>query len=87
MPYLSAGESGTCILKAMEPAHTRQSYLRCSARVWQRVLMAISGFHRRLPGETEADFEETPRIVHEVAYAQAYSFKYSQRPGMAATMA
>jgi tRNA-2-methylthio-N6-dimethylallyladenosine synthase len=33
------------------------------------------------PGETDADFEATLRIVSEVGYASAYSFKYSPRPG------
>ena len=33
------------------------------------------------PGETEADFEATMRLVREVGYAQAFSFKYSPRPG------
>ena len=33
------------------------------------------------PGETEAEFEETLRIVEAVNYAQAFSFKYSPRPG------
>ena len=39
------------------------------------------------PGETEAEFEETLALVDEVKYAQAFSFKYSPRPGTpAATM-
>ena len=39
------------------------------------------------PGETDEDFEATLRIVDEVRYASAYSFKYSARPGTpAATM-
>lgn len=39
------------------------------------------------PGETEQDFEATLRLVDEVRYASAYSFKYSARPGTpAATM-
>jgi tRNA-2-methylthio-N6-dimethylallyladenosine synthase len=33
------------------------------------------------PGETEADFQDTLRIIDEVRYAQAFSFKYSPRPG------
>jgi len=50
--------------------------------------MAISGdFIVGFPGESEADFEATLRIVDEVRYAAAYSFKYSPRPGTpAATM-
>ena len=33
------------------------------------------------PGETEDDFQETLRAVETVQFAQAYSFKYSPRPG------
>ncbi len=33
------------------------------------------------PGETDADFEATLELVRTVHYAQAYSFKYSPRPG------
>jgi tRNA-2-methylthio-N6-dimethylallyladenosine synthase len=40
------------------------------------------------PGEDDADFEATLDIVRSVGFAQAYSFKYSARPGTpAATMA
>ena len=44
--------------------------------------IAISGdFIVGFPGETDADFEDTLKIVAAVNYAQAYSFKYSPRPG------
>jgi tRNA-2-methylthio-N6-dimethylallyladenosine synthase len=33
------------------------------------------------PGESDADFDETIRAVEAVTFAQAYSFKYSARPG------
>ena len=33
------------------------------------------------PGETDADFEETMTLVRRVGFAQAFSFKYSARPG------
>ena len=35
------------------------------------------------PGETEADFEATLQLVRDVGFAQAFSFKYSPRPGHA----
>lgn len=92
MPYLHLPvQSGsTRILKAMNRAHTRQSYLDILARLRAaRPDIAISGdFIVGFPGETEADFEDTLSIVREVGYAQAFSFKYSIRPGTpAATMA
>jgi tRNA-2-methylthio-N6-dimethylallyladenosine synthase len=91
MPYLHLPvQSGSSrILKAMNRAHTRVSYLATLAKVRAaRPDIALSGdFIVGFPGETEADFAETLRIVEEVGYAQAYSFKYSQRPGTpAATM-
>ena len=91
MPYLHLPvQSGSSrILKAMNRAHTRESYLATLDQVRAaRPDIALSGdFIVGFPGETEADFAETLRIVAEVGYAQAYSFKYSQRPGTpAATM-
>jgi tRNA-2-methylthio-N6-dimethylallyladenosine synthase len=39
------------------------------------------------PGETDADFEQTLRVVREARFAQAFTFQYSKRPGTpAATM-
>jgi tRNA-2-methylthio-N6-dimethylallyladenosine synthase len=40
-----------------------------------------SDFIVGFPGETDQDFEDTLALVGEVGYAQAYSFKYSPRPG------
>jgi tRNA-2-methylthio-N6-dimethylallyladenosine synthase len=92
MPYLHLPvQSGSSrVLKAMNRAHTRESYLATLAELRAvRPDIALSGdFIVGFPGETEADFEDTLSIVAEVGYAQAYSFKYSQRPGTpAATMA
>jgi len=91
MPYLhlpvQAGSDR--ILKAMNRSHTAESYLRTIERVRvARADIAISGdFIVGFPGETEEDFEATLRIIDDVRYAAAYSFKYSPRPGTpAATM-
>ena len=77
------------ILKAMNRSHSVDSYLRLIERVRAvRPDIAVSGdFIVGFPGESDADFEATLRLVDEVRYAQAYSFKYSRRPGTpAATM-
>lgn len=92
MPYLHLPvQSGSSrILKAMNRAHTRESYLTTLERLRAaRPDIALSGdFIVGFPGETEVDFEDTLSIVREVHYAAAYSFKYSIRPGTpAATMA
>jgi len=44
-------------------------------------LALTSDFIVGFPGETETDFADTLRIVDEVGYAGAFSFKYSPRPG------
>jgi tRNA-2-methylthio-N6-dimethylallyladenosine synthase len=85
MPYLHLPvQSGSDrILKAMNRSHTTDSYLRIIERVRAiRPDIAVSGdFIVGFPGESEADFEATLRIVEAVNYAQAFSFKYSPRPG------
>jgi tRNA-2-methylthio-N6-dimethylallyladenosine synthase len=85
MPYLhlpfQAGSDR--ILKAMNRKHTISSYLRIVDELRSaRPDIALStdiivGF----PSETEEDFQETMRVVETVQFAQAYSFKYSARPG------
>lgn len=91
MPYLhlpvQAGSDP--ILKAMNRSHSVKSYLDLLDKVrHSRSDIALSGdFIVGFPGETEADFEATLQIVRDVRYAQAFSFKYSPRPGTpAATM-
>jgi len=85
MPFLHLPvQSGSDrILKAMNRSHSRDSYMRILDRV--RIVrpdIAFSGdFIVGFPGESDADFEDTLRLVREVGHAQAYSFKYSPRPG------
>jgi tRNA-2-methylthio-N6-dimethylallyladenosine synthase len=91
MPYLHLPvQSGSNrILKAMNRSHTAETYLRILEKMRAaRSDIALSGdFIVGFPGETEEDFEATLRLVDEVRYASAYSFKYSARPGTpAATM-
>ncbi|WP_170314617.1 tRNA (N6-isopentenyl adenosine(37)-C2)-methylthiotransferase MiaB [Aquibium carbonis] len=85
MPYLhlpvQSGSDG--ILKAMNRRHTADDYRRLIDRIRHvRPDIALSGdFIVGFPGETDADFEDTMRIVRDVTFVQAYSFKYSPRPG------
>jgi tRNA-2-methylthio-N6-dimethylallyladenosine synthase len=85
MPFLHLPvQSGSDrVLKAMNRSHTTSSYLAIIERVRAaRPDIALSGdFIVGFPGETDAEFEETLKIVEAVNYAQAYSFKYSPRPG------
>ena len=85
MPYLhlpvQAGSDK--VLKAMNRAHTAESYVRLIERIRAaRPDIAISGdFIVGFPGERDSDFEATLSLVREVGYAGAFSFKYSRRPG------
>ncbi len=85
MPYLHLPvQSGSDrVLKAMNRRHRAADYLRLIGRIRAaRPDIAMSGdFIVGFPGETDADFEATLRIVREVGYASAFSFKYSPRPG------
>ncbi len=85
MPYLhlpvQAGSDR--ILKAMNRRHTAAEYLALIERIRAaRPDIALSGdFIVGFPGETDRDFEDTLKLVEDVRYAQAFSFKYSTRPG------
>ncbi|HVF94599.1 MAG TPA: tRNA (N6-isopentenyl adenosine(37)-C2)-methylthiotransferase MiaB [Sphingomonas sp.] len=85
MPFLHLPvQSGSDrVLRAMNRSHSRDSYLRILDRVRAaRPDIALSGdFIVGFPGETDAEFEDTLSLVGAVGYAQAYSFKYSPRPG------
>ncbi len=85
MPYLhlpvQAGSDR--VLAAMNRKHTGDLYRRLVERVRAaRPDIALSSdFIVGFPGETEADFEDTMRLVAEIGFASAFSFKYSPRPG------
>mgnify|MGYP002467694548 FL=1 len=85
MPYLHLPiQSGSDrILAAMNRKHTRDDYRRVidQLRAACPALALSSDFIVGYPGETDADFQDTLDLVREVEYAQAYSFKYSRRPG------
>jgi tRNA-2-methylthio-N6-dimethylallyladenosine synthase len=85
MPYLHLPvQSGSDrVLAQMNRKHTARDYLDVVARIRAaRPDIALSSdFIVGFPGETEADFAQTLDLVGEVGFAQAYSFKYSPRPG------
>ncbi|MGV2121964.1 tRNA (N6-isopentenyl adenosine(37)-C2)-methylthiotransferase MiaB [Agrobacterium vitis] len=85
MPYLHLPvQSGSDrILKAMNRRHKAADYIALVDRIREaRPDIAISGdFIVGFPGETDADFEDTIKLVERIGYAQAFSFKYSPRPG------
>jgi tRNA-2-methylthio-N6-dimethylallyladenosine synthase len=91
MPFLHLPvQSGSDrILAAMNRKHTAGDYRRIvdKLRNARPDLALSSDFIVGHPGETEADFEATMTLVRDVNFAQAYSFKYSVRPGTPAASA
>ncbi|MGA1856702.1 tRNA (N6-isopentenyl adenosine(37)-C2)-methylthiotransferase MiaB [Azospirillum sp. 11R-A] len=89
MPYLhlpvQAGSDR--VLAAMNRKHSADDYRRLVDRLRDaKPDLAMSGdFIVGFPGETDADFAQTLKLVTEIGYAQAYSFKYSSRPGTPAS--
>jgi tRNA-2-methylthio-N6-dimethylallyladenosine synthase len=85
MPYLHLPvQSGSDrILAEMNRGHTAADYLDLVARIRSACpqLALSSDFIVGFPGETDEDFEATLALIRAVGYAQAFSFKYSPRPG------
>jgi tRNA-2-methylthio-N6-dimethylallyladenosine synthase len=71
------------ILEAMNRRHTRADYLRTVERLRaaRPDIAFTSDFIVGFPGETEGDFEDTMKLVDEVGFVAAFTFKYSPRPG------
>lgn len=89
MPYLHLPvQSGSNhILQKMNRKHTRDEFFRIVDRLkdGRPDLQLSSDFIVGFPGETDKDFEDTMDLVRHVTFAQAYSFKYSPRPGTPAS--
>ena len=85
MPYLHLPvQSGSDhVLAAMNRQHNADEYRHLVDRLRQaRADIAMSSdFIVGYPGEDDADFAATLRLVDDIGFAQAYSFKYSPRPG------
>ena len=84
-PYLHLPvQSGSDkILAAMNRGHTADEYRRLVARIREgRPGLALSSdFIVGFPGESDADFTATLNLIRDVTFVQAFSFKYSPRPG------
>lgn len=89
MPYLHLPiQSGSdAILARMNRKHGAADYLKIidELRAVRPDIALSSDFIVGHPGETNADFEATMSLIRSVEYAQAYSFKYSKRPGTPAS--
>ena len=90
MPYLhlpvQAGSDR--ILQAMNRDHTIDEYRRLvdKLRTARPDIALSSDFIVGFPGENDADFRDTMKLVEDVTFIQAYSFKYSARPGTPAAL-
>jgi len=85
MPFLHLPvQSGSdLVLTAMNRRHTAAAYLRIveKLRAARPDIALSSDFIVGHPGEKDADFAGTLALVRQVGFAQAYSFRYSARPG------
>jgi tRNA-2-methylthio-N6-dimethylallyladenosine synthase len=89
MPFLHLPvQSGSSrVLQAMNRKHDRDTYREIVAQLKaaQPDLALSSDFIVGFPGESDKDFEDTMDLVREITFIQAYSFKYSPRPGTPAS--
>ena len=85
MPFLHLPvQSGSNkILKAMNRKYSIEHYLEIidKLKVARPDIELSSDIIVGFPGESDEDFQATMDLVDKVVYAQAYSFKYSPRPG------
>ena len=90
MPYLHLPiQSGSdTILKAMNRRHDSSKYIDIINRLKDAnpELGFSSDFIVGFPGETDKDFQATLDVVDQVKFIQAFSFKYSRRPGTPASI-
>ena len=90
MPYLHLPiQSGSNdVLKRMNRRHTKDEYLRVVDRLKEANpnIGMSSDFIVGFPGESDKDFQDTLDVVNMVKYIQAFSFKYSRRPGTPASI-
>jgi len=85
MPFLHLPvQSGSNrILEAMNRKHTAAHYLSLidRFRAARPDIVFSSDFIVGFPGERDEDFQATMALVREIGFVQAFSFRYSPRPG------
>jgi tRNA-2-methylthio-N6-dimethylallyladenosine synthase len=87
--HLPVQSGSDTVLEAMNRQHTAEDYLKLIERLRkaQPDIALTSDFIVGFPGESDADFEATLKLVRAVRFSGAYSFKYSKRPGTPAAAA
>ena len=85
MPFLHLPiQSGSNrILKLMKRRHSVEDYreLVSQLRSAEPNIAMSSDFMVGFPGESASDFDDTMSLVEEIKFANAFSFKFSARPG------
>jgi tRNA-2-methylthio-N6-dimethylallyladenosine synthase len=81
--HMPAQSGSDDVLRRMRRGYTVARYLEIVERAREIVpgVEVASDFIVGFPGETEADFEASERLVRRVGFSQCYIFKYSPRPG------
>ena len=85
--HLPMQSGSTRTLKRMLRRYTREEYLDCAARLRAAIpgLGLTTDIIVGFPGETDEEFEETLSAVRELAFDDAFLFKFSMREGTPAT--
>jgi tRNA-2-methylthio-N6-dimethylallyladenosine synthase len=85
--HLPMQSGSTRTLKRMLRRYTREEYFDCASRLRAAIpgLSVTTDVIVGFPGETDEDFEETLSAVHELAFDDAFTFKFSPREGTPAT--
>ncbi|HEX7962463.1 MAG TPA: tRNA (N6-isopentenyl adenosine(37)-C2)-methylthiotransferase MiaB, partial [Terriglobales bacterium] len=80
--HLPVQSGSSRVLKAMLREYTRDEYLERIAwmKAARRKISLTTDIIVGFPGETDAEFEETITLLHDVQYDGVFSFKYSPRP-------
>ena len=85
--HLPVQSGSDLVLAAMKRGHTVLEFKSIVRRLREQRpdLCLSSDFIIGFPGETEADFEATMRLIRELDFDASFSFIYSKRPGTPAS--
>jgi len=81
--HLPAQSGSNRILEGMNRGYTREQYLELIDKIKREIpkISITTDFMVGFPGEKKEDFEDTLRLVEDVEFDAAFTFKYSTRPG------
>jgi len=81
--HLPAQSGSNGILEGMNRGYTSQQYLELIKKIRREIrkVSITTDLMVGFPGEKEEDFEDTLRLVEDIEFDVAFTFKYSPRPG------